>query len=47
LVMMRHVAGLSPEEIALVSRTSRTAVYAALERAEKRLRALLGEPRTQ
>lgn len=41
LVMLRHVAGMSPEDIARVSRTSRPAIYAALSRAEKRLRALL------
>lgn len=41
LVMLRHVAGMSPEEIARVSRTNRSAIYAALSRAEKRLRALL------
>lgn len=41
LLMLRHVAGLSPEEIARVSRTNRSAVYAALARAEKRMRFLL------
>lgn len=41
LVMLRHVADMTPEEIARVSRTNRTAIYAALSRAEKRLRALL------
>jgi RNA polymerase sigma-70 factor, ECF subfamily len=43
LLMLRHVAGLSPEEIARVAKTNRGAVYAALARAEKRLRFLLDE----
>lgn len=41
LVLLRHVVDLSPEEIAEVLEMSRTAVYAALSRAEQRLRALL------
>jgi len=41
LVVMRHVVELTPEEIAKVTRSNRTAVYAALGRAERRLRALL------
>jgi DNA-directed RNA polymerase specialized sigma24 family protein len=43
LVMLRHVAGMSGEEIALVTKSNRSAVYAALGRAERRLRSLLGE----
>jgi RNA polymerase sigma-70 factor (ECF subfamily) len=38
LLMLRHVAGLSPEDIARVTKSNRGAVYAALARAEKRLR---------
>jgi RNA polymerase sigma-70 factor (ECF subfamily) len=41
LVILRHVVGMSGEEIAAVARTNRSAVYAALARAEKRLRSLL------
>ena len=41
LVLLRHVVGLSGEEIADVMEMSRTAVYAALARSEKRLRSLL------
>ena len=41
LLMLRYVAGLSPEEIAGVTRSNRSAVYAALARAEKRLRFIL------
>lgn len=43
LVVLRHVVGLSGSEIAGVLRTNRTAVYAALGRAERRLRSLLTE----
>lgn len=43
LVMLRHVAGMSGEEIALVTKSNRSAVYAALGRAERRLRSLLDE----
>jgi RNA polymerase sigma-70 factor (ECF subfamily) len=38
LVVLRHVVGLSGEEIAKVMATNRTAVYAALARAERTLR---------
>ena len=38
LVVLRHVIGLSAEEIARVMATNRTAVYAALARAERTLR---------
>ena len=41
LLMLRHVAGLSPEEIARVTKSNRGAVYAAISRAEKRLRFFL------
>jgi DNA-directed RNA polymerase specialized sigma24 family protein len=41
--MLRHVAGMSGEEIALVTKSNRSAVYAALGRAERRLRSVLGE----
>lgn len=41
LVVLRHVVGLSGEEMARVMKTSRTAVYAALNRAERRLRQAL------
>jgi RNA polymerase sigma-70 factor (ECF subfamily) len=41
LVMLRHVVGMSGEEISLVTRSSRGAVYAALARAEQKLRGLL------
>lgn len=41
LVVLRHVVGLSGEEIARVMGTNRPAVYAALNRAERRLRRLL------
>jgi len=44
LVLLRHVVELSGEEIADVMEMSRTAVYAALGRAEKRLRVLLDAP---
>ena len=47
LVALRHVVGLSGEEIAAVLRTNRTAVYAALGRAERRLRSLLTEEATR
>ena len=43
LVMLRHVVGMSGEEIALVARSNRSAVYAALGRAERRLRSLLDQ----
>lgn len=43
LVVLRHVVGLSGEEIAQVTRSNRTAVYAAIGRAERRLRVLLTE----
>jgi len=45
LVVMRHVVGLSGQEIAKVTRSNRTAVYAALGRAERRLRTLLDADR--
>ena len=38
LVVLRHVVGLSAEEIARVMSTNRTAVYAAMARAERTLR---------
>ena len=38
LIMLRHVAGLSGEEIARTMKTTRRAVYAALDRAETNLR---------
>ncbi len=43
LVILRHVVGMSGEEIALVTKSNRSAVYAALGRAERRLRSLLDE----
>jgi len=43
LVMLRHVVGMSGVEIAHVTRSNRSAVYAALGRAERRLRSLLDE----
>lgn len=43
LVMLRHVVELSGEEIAQVMEMSRTAVYAALSRAESRLRTILDD----
>lgn len=43
LVMLRHVVGMTGEEIALVTKSNRSAVYAALGRAERRLRSLLDE----
>ncbi len=42
VVLLRHVVGLNGEEIATVIGTSRRAAYAALGRAETRLRAALG-----
>ncbi len=42
LVLLRHVSGLSGEEIGRVMGMPRTAVYAALGRAERKLRAELG-----
>ncbi len=44
LIVMRHVGGLSGAEIATATRSNRTAVYAAVRRAERRLRRLLEEP---
>jgi len=44
LVVLRHVVDLSPDEIADILEMSRTAVYAALSRAEQRLRSLLDHP---
>ena len=41
LIVLRHVVGMSPSEIARILRSNRTAVYAALARAEHRLRRLL------
>jgi RNA polymerase sigma-70 factor (ECF subfamily) len=41
LLVMRHVVGLSGEEIAAVTGTTRTAVYGALGRAERKLRSAL------
>lgn len=41
LVVLRHVVGLSADEVANVMETNRTAVYAATARAERRLRRLL------
>lgn len=43
LIVMRHVGGLSGAEIATATRSNRTAVYAAVRRAERRLRRLLEE----
>ena len=42
VVLLRHVVGLTGEEIALVIGTSRRAAYAILGRAETRLRAAFG-----
>lgn len=42
LVLLRHVVGMSGEEMASVMGMSRKAVYAALGRAEARLRASFG-----
>ena len=41
LVVLRHVVGLDGHEIAAATRSNRAAVYAALGRAERRLRTLL------
>lgn len=41
MIVLRHVVGLSPTEIAVVFDSARPAVYAALGRAERRLRILL------
>ncbi len=41
IVVLRHVVGLTPEEMARVLGTNRTAIYAAAARAERRLRHLL------
>lgn len=46
MVLLRHVVGLSPDEIARVVQSNRTAVYAALGRAERRLRKLLDTGQT-
>ncbi len=43
LVILRHVVGLSGEEIASVMGMTRRAVYSALSRAENNLRNALGE----
>ena len=43
LVMLRHVVGMSGEEIAVVTKSNRSAVYAALGRAERRLRSILDQ----
>lgn len=42
LVLLRHVVGLSGQEIADVTGGSRKAAYAALDRAERKLRVVLG-----
>lgn len=42
VVLLRHVAGLSGEEIAKVIGSSRRAAYAVLGRAEEKLRSALG-----
>ena len=41
VVLLRHVVGLSPDEIATVMRTTRRATYALLSRAETKLRSIL------
>ena len=41
VVLLRHVVGLSPEEIAQVIGSSRRATYAVLNRAETKLRSIL------
>ncbi len=41
MILLRHVVGMSGDEIAAVMSSPRTAVYAALGRAERRLRGLL------
>ncbi len=41
LVTLKHVVGMSGDEIAAVMGTSRTAVYGALGRAERKLRSAL------
>ena len=43
LLVLRHVVGMDGNEIADVVGGNRVAVYAALRRAEQRLRTLLGE----
>jgi RNA polymerase sigma-70 factor (ECF subfamily) len=43
VVLLRHVVGLTPEEIATVIGSTRRATYAVLSRAESRLRALLDD----
>lgn len=43
LLILHHVAGLSGQEVAEVMRSSRGAVYAAIARAERRLRQLMEE----
>lgn len=42
-IVLRHVSGLTGEEIAAVMGSSRRAVYALLARAESKLRDLLGD----
>ena len=42
LILLRHVAGLSGEEIARTMKSTRRAVYAALSRAEENFRRALG-----
>lgn len=44
LILLRHVAGLSGEEIALIMKSGRKAVYGALSRAEANLRKYLDPP---
>jgi RNA polymerase sigma-70 factor (ECF subfamily) len=41
LIVLRHVIDLTPDEIATVLGTNRTAVYAALARAERKLQKLM------
>lgn len=47
LIALRHVVGLSGEEVASVMEMSRPAAYAATSRAEKRLRKLLSAVESQ
>ena len=44
-VLLRHVVGMSGEEIASVLKVSRRAAYSTLHRAEENLRQALGGPR--
>jgi RNA polymerase sigma factor (sigma-70 family) len=44
-VLLKHVSGLSGEEIAVVLGTTRRAAYAVVKRAETNLRARLGVSR--